>query len=221
MRHAWCGEAIFWRRIEMSPITHLFASWIVAAKTTNNARDCRLVTLAGVLPDVDGLGIVVDLVKNAVHHTENFDYYQRYHHWVLHGALGAVVICGGSAIFARQKEWVLLLSLVTFHLHLLCDIVGSRGPDPGDYWPIYYLAPFTGLHMVVWHGQWRLDGWQNRVITVILFLVTLWMATGIGKSPLGIFSERADRVGVEVLRGWREKLFPGMAKANIGPEKEE
>ena len=35
----------------VSPETHLLASWIIAAKTTNNPRDCRLVTLAGILPE--------------------------------------------------------------------------------------------------------------------------------------------------------------------------
>ncbi len=38
----------------MSPETHLLASWIIAAKATDNPRDCRLVTLAGILPDADG-----------------------------------------------------------------------------------------------------------------------------------------------------------------------
>lgn len=72
----------------MSPITHLLASWIVAAKTTSNRRDCRLVTFAGVLPDADGLGIVVDFINNARNHTEDFPYFLKYHHWYLHGILG-------------------------------------------------------------------------------------------------------------------------------------
>ena len=42
----------------MSPATHFFVSWVIAAKTTDNPRDCRLVTLAGILPDVDGLGLI-------------------------------------------------------------------------------------------------------------------------------------------------------------------
>ncbi|MEI6197851.1 MAG: H-X9-DG-CTERM domain-containing protein [Verrucomicrobiota bacterium] len=40
----------------MSPFAHLIGSWLVASVTTNNPRDRKLVTLAGVLPDVDGLG---------------------------------------------------------------------------------------------------------------------------------------------------------------------
>ena len=47
----------------MSPATHLFASWLIAAKTTNYVRDCRLVTLAGMLPDADGFSLLMDLKK--------------------------------------------------------------------------------------------------------------------------------------------------------------
>ena len=47
----------------MSPETHLLASWIIAAKTKDNVRDCRLVALAGILPDVDGLGLVADWIS--------------------------------------------------------------------------------------------------------------------------------------------------------------
>ena len=48
----------------MSPETHLFASWIIGAKATRNLRDCRLVALAGILPDADGLGLIADMVTN-------------------------------------------------------------------------------------------------------------------------------------------------------------
>ena len=47
----------------MSPVAHFIGSWLVAAATTNNVRDRRLVTLAGVLPDLDGLGMVADAAK--------------------------------------------------------------------------------------------------------------------------------------------------------------
>jgi hypothetical protein len=30
----------------MSPITHLFVSWVIAAKTTNNPRDCMFLGLS-------------------------------------------------------------------------------------------------------------------------------------------------------------------------------
>jgi hypothetical protein len=188
----------------MSPVTHLLASWIIAAKTTDNPRDCRLVTLAGILPDADGLGMIVDIANNALRHTETFFYYGKYHHWYLHGAFGAILTTGVLVCFARQHLRVALLCLFVFHLHLLCDLAGSRGPSPADLWPIYYLGPFSRHWMWIWEGQWRLDGWQNRVITITLFFWALWMASGRTDSVVGVFNRRADRVFVDVLRKWRD-----------------
>jgi len=50
----------------MSPETHLLASWIIAVKTTDNRRDCRLVALAGLLPELDGLGVLADMATRAL-----------------------------------------------------------------------------------------------------------------------------------------------------------
>jgi len=50
----------------LSPLTHLLASWLIAAKTTDNPRDCRLVSLAGVMPDADGLGLALDLANRVL-----------------------------------------------------------------------------------------------------------------------------------------------------------
>ncbi len=62
----------------MSPETHLLASWIIAAKTTDNARDCRLVTLAGILADADGLGLIADLVGNLLGSRQTHFYFNRW-----------------------------------------------------------------------------------------------------------------------------------------------
>jgi hypothetical protein len=64
--------------------THLLASWIIAAKTTDNAHDCRLVTLAAILPVADGLRLIVDLLSGRLGGRET-DLYERYHHYLLHG----------------------------------------------------------------------------------------------------------------------------------------
>ena len=193
----------------MSPLTHLLASWIVAAKTTNNPRDCRLVTLAGILPDLDGAGLIVDLAHNLSGRGSS-QYYATYHHFLLHGGLGAIAIAGLIACFARERWRVAMLALIVFHLHLLCDLVGSRGPSPQDLWPIYYFGPLSYHPVWIWKGQWRLDGWFNRVFTVALLLWALWLATSLGHSILGVFNRRLDRMVVPVLKKWREQLG-GMA----------
>ncbi len=185
----------------MAPETHLLASWIIAAKTTTNPRDCRLVTLAGILPDADGLGLIVDLLSGRLGGRETY-LYERYHHYLLHGALGGILIAALVACFAHQRGRVALLALLVFHLHLLCDFVGSRGPAPTDLWPIFYLGPFTKDPTWVWKGQLRLDSAFNRYLSVALFLYALWLPVRLGHSVVGVFSRRADRVFVGVLRKW-------------------
>ena len=187
----------------MSPFAHLIGSWLVASATTTNPRDRKLVTLAGVLPDVDGLGVVVDVVDSLISGKENtFHYYQQYHHILLHGWPGAVAVSILLMLFARQRRPVLLLCLLTFHLHLLCDLVGSRGPTVGDLWPICYSEPIFRHPIWFWKGQWKLDGWQNQTIFATLLATSIWLAVKRGYSFVEVVSERADKFFVQVLRKW-------------------
>jgi inner membrane protein len=187
----------------VSPETHLLASWIIAAKTTDNARDCRLVALAGILPDADGLGLIADIVSQVAGSKETH-LYAYYHHYLLHGALGGMLIAAVAACFARHRWRVALLALLVFHLHLLCDFIGSRGPAPEDLWPIFYFGPFDKDPMWVWKGQWRPDGWFNRYLTVTLLFWALWLPVRLGYSVVGVFNRRADQVFVGVLRKWHD-----------------
>jgi hypothetical protein len=195
----------------MAPATHLLASWIIAAKTTDNPRDCRLVALAGVLPDLDGLGIFADMYNSAVGNPDH-EYYGRYHHIWLHGGLGAVLVTALLVCFARRRGRVALLALLAYHLHLLCDLIGSRGPDVGDKWPIFYLAPMTLHPMWIWKWQWQLFGWQNAVISIVLFVWAIAMALQRGDSFVGVINRKADAVFVRLLRKWRDSFRLRFAK---------
>jgi hypothetical protein len=46
----------------MSPVTHFFTGWVFANCFDLKRRDRALVTLACVAPDVDGLGIIPELL---------------------------------------------------------------------------------------------------------------------------------------------------------------
>jgi hypothetical protein len=189
----------------VNPETHLLASWIIGAKATDNARDCRLVALAGILPDADGLGLIVDGFNHAFGWQKTL-YYHHYHHYLLHGAAGGIAIALLLTFFAQHKWRVALLSLAVFHLHLLCDFVGSRGPSPEDLWQIFYLGPLDKDPMWIWKDQWRLDAWPNRILSVALFTWGLWLAVRLGYSFLGVLSRRLDRTFVQVLRKWHEQV---------------
>jgi len=189
----------------MSPLTHLLASWLIAAKATDNPRDCRLVALAGVLPDADGLGLAIDLTNKVLGRPET-EFYHQYHHYALHGLAGSLVVAGAFALIARRHVRVGFLALLVFHLHLLFDLVGSRGPSPDDLWPIYYLGPFSKDPMWLWRGQWRLDAWPNQVFTWVLLLSSFCVAVRRGDSFIGVFNRWADDIFVRVLRKWRDGL---------------
>jgi len=100
---------------------------------------------------------------------------------------------------ASQKWKTGLLALISFHVHLFEDVLGSRGPD-GYQWPIPYLAPFSSSLQLIWQGQWGLNAWPNAAITLALLLITLWLAWRRGFSPVEMVSARADRAFVAALR---------------------
>jgi len=190
----------------LSPITHLVLSWVVAAKTTDNPRDCRLVTLAGIAPDLDGAELVLDIIRNASTGGDRFPLYQNYHHYLLHGLAAGAGLALLAACLAKRRWRVLVLALAVFHLHLLCDFVGSRGPSPEDLWPIFYFGPFDKDPMWIWKDQWRLDGWQNLLISLVVFVWAIAITLREGHSVVGVVSRRFDAHFVRVLRDWMGKI---------------
>jgi hypothetical protein len=152
-------------------------------------------------PDVDGLGLIPDVATRALGYRGTM-YYDHYHHFLLHGIYGGIAIAMLLACFARHRWRVLLLALLVFHLHLLCDIAGSRGPEPEDLWPIFYYGPFNKNWMWLWKGQWPLDAWRNRILSAVLFVWSLQIAVQRGHSFVGVFNRRLDEKFVAVLRQW-------------------
>ena len=180
----------------MSPVTHFLTGWVLANGTRLERKDRAIVTLACVVPDVDGLGIIPEiLTRNSAHPLLWFSLYHHRLHTLAFGVVVAVV----SAILASQKWKTGLFALLSFHVHLVEDLLGSRGPD-GDQWPIPYLMPFSSSLQLTWHGQWMLNSWPNYLITVVLLLVTFWLAWYRSFSPLEMVSRKADSAFVAALR---------------------
>jgi hypothetical protein len=121
-----------------------------------------LVTLSAVVPDIDGFGIIPELMtRNSLH---PLLWFSRYHH-SLHTLLFAVVIALLAFALAKQRWKTARMCLLGFHLHLVEDLLGSRGPD-GEQWPIPYLAPFSSAVNLTWRGQWALNAWPNFALTL-------------------------------------------------------
>ncbi len=202
----------------MSPVTHFLAGWLLASVRSQGRplltrREKALVVAAAVAPDIDGLGIIPELLtRNSAHPLLWFSLYHHSLHnlgFALLCTLAAFLIAGlpnfalGPAMRSRPMPahpWLTAaLVFVSFHLHLLCDLIGSRGPD-GDQWPIPYLAPFSHALQLTWHGQWALNGWPNLAMTGLFLLATVWLAWRLETSPLELFSGPANRAFAKALR---------------------
>ncbi len=190
----------------MNPVTHLLLGWSVANVDCPLCRRERAaVTLAGVVPDIDGLGLVAELLTRGSRN--ELLWWSNYHHTALHN-IGFALFVTASVFMISGRRWrTALLAFISFHIHLLGDLLGARGPD-NDHWPIPYLTPFSSRWQWIWDGQWELNALPNFVITIMLLILCFYVAWKRGYSPLEMVSTRADSAFVQALRA----RFSGVRK---------
>ena len=181
----------------MHLVTHLLTSWTVANSPRLESRDRAIITLAGISPDIDGVGIVAEL---ATRHTEQpLLWWTRYHHVIGHNLTFGLMVFLIAVACAKRRIFTASLALFVFHLHLFCDLIGSRGPE-GYQWPIPYLYPYFKNIELIWSGQWALNAWPNIVFTILLMTITAFLAWKRGFSPIEIISKRVDGAVVQTFR---------------------
>ena len=181
----------------MSPVTHLLTGWVLATAAGLDRRERAVVAMAAVVPDLDGLGAIPELLTR--HSEHPLLWFSQYHHG-LHTLLFALVVA--VAAYWLTGWAAAGGAFLGFHLHLLEDVLGSRGPD-GYGWPIPYLSPFGERWSWAWAGQWALNAWPNVAITGALCCLTVWIAVRRGCTPAELVSAGADRA---VVRALRERL---------------
>lgn len=181
----------------MNPVTHFLTGWAVANSAPLNRRERALVTLAGVAPDLDGLGLIAEVATRNT--SRPLLWWSEYHHVLAHNLLFALA-CAALAFAIATRRWLTAgLVFLSVHLHLLGDLIGARGPD-GDQWPIPYLAPFSTWPELAWDGQWPLNAWPNFLITGLLLVLMFYLAWKRGYSPLEMVSQKMDAAFVATIR---------------------
>ena len=113
-------------------------------------RDRILVTVASLLPDFDGVGAIISI-----------DYYARYHHIFGHNIFFGVLLSLIGFKLGVERIKVLLLVFISFHSHILGDLLGSgAGRGVPYFWPVSQtMYEFSN------EFQWELDSWQNLLVT--------------------------------------------------------
>lgn len=180
----------------MNPIAHAELGWLLAVPVARDRRERIWGALAGVLPDLDGLTL-------AAYPWDHGDAFSRWHHLLTHGALAAAVVTviavALSPTGARLRTGG--IALLSFHLHLLCDLMGS-----GQGWPIAYLWPLSKHMTAPFRWGWALASWQNMLIALGASFAILGVGAWRGHTVVELFSARYDAVFVHVLRTWRDRL---------------
>ena len=170
---------------------HLLAGWIIANSFRLGQRERRIVTFASLAPDLDGIGWLADRV-NAKFGMET-DFYFQFHHVIGHNLLACIAIAALSLMAANKQKWLTCwLALGAAHLHLVGDVLGSKGPD-GYQWPIAYLHPFSENYLWVWRGQWELHAWQNSAITLGMLSFAIYWGWRKNYSFVEVISVRLDK----------------------------
>ena len=174
----------------MSPTSHLLASWITGVSFRLTKRDVRIVSLVGLIPDLDGFGYFIDKIN--LYYGKSSYFYSEYHHVILHGILPALLISVFAMLLSKSKKFsIFFVSLFVYHLHLLCDLIGSGGSG-NNIWPIIYFYPFNKTELSI-SWQWLLNGWQNLTIAGILIIISIYLSSKIKHSPIGVVSIYLDK----------------------------
>jgi len=177
----------------MNIITHALIGWCAGTRYSLNRNEAAAVAVSSVIPDLDGLGALVDIYRGG--EAELFsEYHHKFGHCLPFGLLLSIAVFFLFRKNARLAMWCFMI----FHLHLLCDIAGAMGPD-GYNWPIYYLYPFSDYGLT-WSGQWPINSWQNIVLTMVLLVDFFYRSAMTGFSPISFISEKADAAFVRTLQ---------------------
>lgn len=189
----------------MNPATHFLTGWLIANVDHLERKDRALITLAGVIPDANGLGILTGIASQD--QGACLYLYGQYHHVLAHNVFFGLLLAATGYALSKKKGLTTFLILLSFHIHLRGDILSGRGPD-GTILIIFYLFPVLTDVQFSWSGQWELNAWPNVVITAAALLLTLYLAWRRGFSPVNIFSVKADEAVVAALRS----RFPGQCE---------
>lgn len=161
-----------------------------------NKRNRITTSLAGISPDVDGVGLLIDIGLMLSHIQTNF--WGEWHHKLHSLPFGILVSIAAALVVKTKRVLTFVISFLLFNLHIFCDVIGSRGPN-GYQWPIPYLFPFDKELRLSWSGQWELNAWPNMLITFVALLCACVLIRYKKSSPFEVFSKKMDTVLTNML----------------------
>ncbi|MBA3045293.1 MAG: metal-dependent hydrolase [Candidatus Thermoplasmatota archaeon] len=179
----------------MSPIVHGMIAWLVAIIFAKQVNDRRLIVIAGVVLDIDGIFVLFN-------DSQFYEYHHTFGHSLVFGLLVAIVACALST----DKIKIFFGALSAFSMHLVADIVGTSWPVP-----IFYpLSDFslTSSTMLTHNQVYNIINPAVFIICLILILIIMYYKE---VSPIEFISEKLDNFIIKrifPIKSKEQKTYP-------------
>ncbi len=144
----------------MDPFSHYMVAYAAGRKADISINKMRAITLAAVIPDIDGFSILLGMEAFKSFHGGPF-------HSILFAVIFAVAIAIGFYLYSKENVVVWTFLGVTFHLLLdIPNTLGYRLREDG----LYYFWPFSDWRIAL-HNVIPDPGiWQIIIMSTIFFL---------------------------------------------------
>ena len=86
----------------MSPVTHFLVGWLVANTADLDRKERAVVTIAGVVPDIDGVGAIAETLTR--HWDKPLLWFSEYHHILTHN-LGTALLVAAVSFMVATRRW--------------------------------------------------------------------------------------------------------------------
>lgn len=165
--------------VTVSPLVHGLIAWLFACWLSDRPLDRRLIVIAGLASDVDGVFVLF-----------RQDLFVTYHHSFGHSFVFGLLVALLAGLLARRWQ-VGAGALAAFGLHLLADVVGSdwavRPLFPLSSWEVSAFPAIASatIYLVV-----------NPIVAAVVLGLTVLVMYRREISPLEVLSLRLDRYAV-------------------------
>ncbi len=144
----------------MDPFSHYIVAYAAGRKADVSLNKLRAITLAGIMPDVDGFSVILGMEAFRNFHSGPF-------HSILLAVIFALLIALGFYIYS--KENVVIWAFLGVGFHLLLDIPNTLGYQLADD-GLYYFWPFSDARIALQNVVPDPKIWQIVIVSTIFFI---------------------------------------------------
>ncbi|HUT53966.1 MAG TPA: metal-dependent hydrolase [bacterium] len=168
----------------MNTIYHLQAGSFIANARDYNLRERRLIMLASLAPDADGIFFF------------SSDLWNRFHHSFSHNIFSMLIVAAALALYNRSRRIeIFAVCAVSAILQIFIDVVTNDLT-----WPQQFLRPLTDAQISIGSlTDWKYLNtlqvvWVQGFLMIVILVGTVILYKKTGRTFLELISPRLDRL---------------------------